>query len=312
MASAVVMIGNRGNGGGSGAYIGNRLVLTCDHLFRGESGKRDVGRVSVTFADGQGSGGRVVRQDPIWDLAVIELTHEPRGIKPIRLAEKLPAVGERLHVGGFGSRGMVRFLAGRLKGFGAAKNGRRDAADTLIVGGASSRGGDSGGPILNDRGCLAGVLWGSNDSETVGSQIGRCRLFLRGLLRPNKSRQVIRKLPKVISGKTGPAGPKGETGPPGPQGNAGEPSETDRELRLAVQSNVSAIAALTRQMEIIAKGQVEQSAKNHETQIAVQDILILLQRNAKADEKQAERIDQLEKRTPVSYEIVAGRPKPGE
>jgi hypothetical protein len=43
---------------------------------------------------------------------------------------------------------------------------------------AAARQGDSGGPILNDRGELAGVLFGSASGTTSGSYCGRVRWFL--------------------------------------------------------------------------------------------------------------------------------------
>ena len=43
---------------------------------------------------------------------------------------------------------------------------------------AGARQGDSGGPILNDRGELAGVLFGQNSGRTIGSCSTRLRTFL--------------------------------------------------------------------------------------------------------------------------------------
>ena len=43
---------------------------------------------------------------------------------------------------------------------------------------APARNGDSGGPILNDRGEIAGVLFGSAYGQTTGSYCGRLRYFL--------------------------------------------------------------------------------------------------------------------------------------
>jgi hypothetical protein len=42
----------------------------------------------------------------------------------------------------------------------------------------AARFGDSGGPILNSRGELAGVLFGANWTSTMGSYCGRVRVFL--------------------------------------------------------------------------------------------------------------------------------------
>jgi hypothetical protein len=48
----------------------------------------------------------------------------------------------------------------------------------------SARQGDSGGPILNARGELAGVLWGAGGGRTEGSYCGRVRQFLASVV-PN-------------------------------------------------------------------------------------------------------------------------------
>ncbi len=43
---------------------------------------------------------------------------------------------------------------------------------------ATARQGDSGGPIVNQRGELVGVLFGAGDGRTTGTQIGRVRMFV--------------------------------------------------------------------------------------------------------------------------------------
>jgi hypothetical protein len=48
----------------------------------------------------------------------------------------------------------------------------------------SARQGDSGGPILNSRGELAGVLFGEGHGRTSGSYCGRVRWFLTSVVRP--------------------------------------------------------------------------------------------------------------------------------
>lgn len=183
-AQAVVQIDHRGEGGGSGTYIGDGLVITCDHLFRGRAGARSIGRIVVSFPNGRASEAKLLKQDSVWDLAVLRLAYVPVGVTPVRWALKIPVRGEKLVTAGYGPRGAVRWSVGRLSGFGGPKehSSYTGTADTLIVTGGV-RGGDSGGPIFNRNGRLAGVLWGSNDRETVGSQVARCKLFLRGLRR---------------------------------------------------------------------------------------------------------------------------------
>ena len=54
----------------------------------------------------------------------------------------------------------------------------------------AARSGDSGGPILNSRGQLAGVLFGSADGSTNGSHSGRVRWFLKRVLNGVKLRAI--------------------------------------------------------------------------------------------------------------------------
>ncbi len=101
----VVMVSNRGNGGGSGCYLGSSFVLTCDHLFRDDrSGRRKVSRVVVSFPDGQASEAEVVQQDPVWDLALLRLKSPPTGRRGVMWATKTPAVGDLVVSCGFGGQ----------------------------------------------------------------------------------------------------------------------------------------------------------------------------------------------------------------
>jgi hypothetical protein len=68
---------------------------------------------------------------------------------------------------------------------------------------AGARFGDSGGPIFNQRGELAGVLFGSSFGQTAGSYCGRVRWFLNSIsddfrrLQPNPA--LIARQPPVPS-----------------------------------------------------------------------------------------------------------------
>jgi hypothetical protein len=53
--------------------------------------------------------------------------------------------------------------------------------ETVEVG-VAARQGDSGGPIFNARGELAGVLWGAGGGRTAGSYCGRVRQFLASIV----------------------------------------------------------------------------------------------------------------------------------
>jgi hypothetical protein len=142
-------------------------VITCAHLFR-----EGAGQITVTFRDGKTFSGELAAQDPAGELAIVKITPRPE-IPIVRIAADHPQQGERLTFGGYGPDGRYREVTGVLNGYrGTAGGGHQ----TLEVQG-SARQGDSGGPIFNAQGELAGVLWGTDGSTTVGSYNGRICQF---------------------------------------------------------------------------------------------------------------------------------------
>lgn len=257
--SAIAMIDNRGFGGGSGTLVASDLILTCDHLFRDDRSRQSqIGRVSVTFANGEGSEGEVIAQDPIWDLALLRLRHPPRSAHPVSISQTLPRPGDAIVSCGFGGRGAVWENFGQVKGYGQDKHRSTSSTDTLIVSG-TARSGDSGGPMFNAEGELCGVLWGASPHEVVGTQCGRCQQFGGSYLcppengvangpsanLPQSGRQTAAPLPSAkelesvkaeiaalrrqlteLARVPGPPGPAGVAGPPGPRGPEGQPGPT--------------------------------------------------------------------------------------
>jgi hypothetical protein len=82
-----------------------------------------------------------------------------------------------LIIAGYGS-GQWRAAAGKCTQY--VSPGNNHPMEMVEVS-ASARQGDSGGPILNARGELAGVLFGSAQGATSGSYCGRVREFLTSL-----------------------------------------------------------------------------------------------------------------------------------
>jgi len=162
---------NSGASMGSGVLVDvNRnqgLVLTNWHVIRdSRSG------VLVQFPDGFQSAGTVVRWDEPWDLAAIVIW-KPNAT-PVALAPEKPAPGEPLTIAGYG-RGPFRTETGPCTQYLAPGSGYPMEFVELS---ATARQGDSGGPIFNTRGELAGVLFGQNDGRTIGSCTTRLRAFL--------------------------------------------------------------------------------------------------------------------------------------
>jgi hypothetical protein len=161
---------------GSGALVAvnqtHGLVVTNWHVVR------DATRpIMVEFPDGFRSGARLLRTNRDWDLAALAIWR-PHA-EPIKLAAEAPRPGEVLTIAGYGP-GWYRASAGRCIQY-VSPGGNNPFEMVELSTGA--RNGDSGGPILNSRGELAGVLFGSAFGRTTGSYCGRVRWFLASVAR---------------------------------------------------------------------------------------------------------------------------------
>ena len=94
--------------------------------------------------------------------------------KPSAVGKRNPIPGEPLSIAGYG-RGAYREQRGRCTEYLSPGSGY---PKELVELQAPARQGDSGGPILNADGRLAGVLFGEGDGRTVGSCVSRLRVFL--------------------------------------------------------------------------------------------------------------------------------------
>ena len=101
-------------------------------------------------------------------------------VAPVPLATAPPRRGDVLTIAGYG-RDSYRAISGYCNEY--LSPGGNNPAELVEVDSAAARQGDSGGPIFNARGEVAGVLFGSNDSlfsgqYTLGSYCGRVRRFV--------------------------------------------------------------------------------------------------------------------------------------
>jgi hypothetical protein len=146
------------------------LVITNWHVILDSAGE-----VVVVFPDGFRSAGRVLKADRDWDLAVVAIWRPPVG--PMPMAPAPPRPGDVLTIAGYG-QGDYRAVTGRCTQYVAPA---ADLPYEMVEVSASARLGDSGGPIINRQGQLAGVLFGSNHDSTSGSYVGRVRQFLTSI-----------------------------------------------------------------------------------------------------------------------------------
>ena len=194
---------------GSGTLVvddaGRYFILTCAHLFENDRSRK----ITATFPDRSVYDVRVIAIDRVWDLAILEYsgqtpdarfqTSDSRisGYFPldtgiwnlesrpaaIPLGSTTPRVGDVLYYAGYGSTGQYLVQKGRMEGYVAVRNG--GTAETLVITG-SARQGDSGGPIVNERGELVGVLWGTDGRTICGTYNGRILQFIQTAASENR------------------------------------------------------------------------------------------------------------------------------
>ncbi len=147
-----VIVADKGNETsiGSGAFIRDRIVVTCNHVVA----DREQDTVQVYFPDQGVFIGTVIGTDSVMDLAFIRLFRTPR-CEPFTVQVNLAS---DLTVQGYGA-GVYRQWWGTLSTARTVK-GWRKVVDTW------TRNGDSGGPVLDGYGDYVGTLWGSIDGET--------------------------------------------------------------------------------------------------------------------------------------------------
>lgn len=160
---------------GSGTLVDARgqfgLVVSNWHVVRDAAGP-----ITVEFPDGFRSPAQVVKTDKDWDLAALSI-YRPAA-SPVPVSNDAPQPGQPLSIAGYGS-GQWRMAAGRCTQYLAPGV---DFPHELVELSAEARQGDSGGPILNERGEIAGVLFGSGPGYTSGSYGGRVLKFLASVV----------------------------------------------------------------------------------------------------------------------------------
>lgn len=159
---------------GSGTLVDARdqfgLVVTNWHVVRDNKGD-----VEVVFPDGFRSKARPLKVDSDWDLAALVIWRPP--VAPVTLAAAAPRSGELLTICGYG-KGQYRAITGRCTQYYSPK---ADLPQHMVELDVEARQGDSGGPIFNERGELAGVLFGAGSGTTLGSFGGQVESFLATL-----------------------------------------------------------------------------------------------------------------------------------
>jgi S1-C subfamily serine protease len=146
LAFTVVIEGSGIYGAGALVAPARGLVLTNYHVVQNMTAPR------VTFSDGAQAAGQVIDFDPKLDLALVKIPPQRRpgpvfaeagGIQP---GEELYAIGNPRHLGFSVARGIVSFVDRQVEGV------KYLQTDLPI------NEGNSGGPLVNARGELVGVM----------------------------------------------------------------------------------------------------------------------------------------------------------
>ncbi|HEX3872249.1 MAG TPA: serine protease [Pirellulales bacterium] len=144
------------------------LIVTNWHVV--QSAKDGI---TVVFPDGFRSAAQLIKTDRQWDLAALVCARP--NVAPVKLSPMAPRPGEMLTIAGYGA-GNYRSATGRCTQYFAPSP---TAPNEIVELEADARQGDSGGPIFNSRGELAGVLFGEAKGMTSGSYCGRVDRFLK-------------------------------------------------------------------------------------------------------------------------------------
>lgn len=223
---------------GSGVFVKwedvGGVVVTAAHIF--DDG---AARVSVCVADLGCLPASLVATDPDHDLAVVlvhNLAAGSYGVCPI--ATRNPQVGETLCWAGFGSGqyGSGRATVKRYVRFAGSAAGD----NRLLMLAGTVRNGDSGAPLFNSSGEVAGIVSSGAERDTmiVGACASAVRDFLASALDKTEPAELPLPLPCEPEQPVGDdpeeplvpvqpieKGPQGDPGPEGPQGPPGERGE---------------------------------------------------------------------------------------
>jgi hypothetical protein len=145
-------------------------VLTVSHLIRdGE------GRILIRFPSGETHEATTITVDSHWDLALLEFEHGGLRTPCVELSMSPAYRGDQLTFAGYGPRGVYQECRGSLIGYYSIDG--NDVCEVFRLEGVA-REGDSGGPVFDTAGRLAGVVWGTDDRAAYATYSERIRRFL--------------------------------------------------------------------------------------------------------------------------------------
>jgi S1-C subfamily serine protease len=159
---------------GSGFIIDRRTVVTNRHVVE------NARRVEVTTWDGDSLGVASVEQATGPDLAIVHLSQDAPFAAP-KLAPKNPATDQHLHIVGYADGKAPRMNNGVVERY--LDDPRFDPSGRVLEMSGNVIPGNSGGPIVDDQGRVAGVVfaWEFRTGWAVGVPVSRLRQLLHGV-----------------------------------------------------------------------------------------------------------------------------------
>ncbi len=172
------------------------IILTCAHAIE------TVGKLTAKLPDGRLFSAEVLIVDSLWDIGVLSIADT--GVIPIKISDDYPRPGDTVKGYGYGS-GEFAVTAGVVEGYMAWK---RQPSAHVIKFSNQSRMGDSGGPVLNTKCELVGVMTHAGPGVTYAT-------------RSAKAVQAIERALKLVEQPALPSNPEGRTGEPNQDRNMG-------------------------------------------------------------------------------------------
>jgi hypothetical protein len=219
MGSVVRVVVNQGGGAsmGTGTYLGDRLVVTANHVVA------DRGRLEVHTRSGERVPAKIVATDRQADMALIECDRD-LNLYPVPISDIDPKIGDYVYPAGFdrGDMGNLSLWTARVVDVEPSGQNVSEPDHLVSVGVAERKGsisGDSGGPVLDHNGALIGDLFANHSSQGTkdgsGTTISVTGWRMRRFLFPWNAR-----LYAYLSqqGGCGPGGCYPQGGSCGPQG----------------------------------------------------------------------------------------------
>ena len=150
----------------TGILVDRDLVLTNHHAIEGD------GEITVELANGDVLPAKIVKSTKIQDLALLR-------ISPVSMATatlgNVPRADQPVRIHGFARGTTYRESSGIMTGPARPENTKRDTMFTTDAGVAK---GMSGGPVLDERSQLVGVLFGGDEKGSFCVSIATVREFL--------------------------------------------------------------------------------------------------------------------------------------